>query len=211
MFDRLPFFNPGPVLEGSSVLLRPPVGGDFPDWARLRAASRDFLVPWEPTWAADALERSSFRQRLRRYADESRAGTAQNFFIFRRHDHRLIGGVSLTQIRRGVAWSGTVGYWMGQSFSGQGLMKQALPLLLDWAFGELRLHRIEAACLPRNEPSRRVLASAGFREEGLAREYLCINGVWEDHLLFGILAGDPRPDPTSSPSKSGGGFKALLA
>jgi ribosomal-protein-alanine N-acetyltransferase len=195
VFDRLPFFNPGPVLQGPTVYLRPPAMTDFSAWAALRAQSRAFLEPWEPTWAADALDRGAFRQRVRRYGEEARGGTAHNFLIFRVGDQRLLGGVSLTQIRRGVAWTGTIGYWMGQPFAGQGVMQRAVALLLDWAFAEQRLHRVEAACLPRNDASRRVLDACGFRQEGVARGYLCINGAWEDHLLFAILTDDPRPDP----------------
>ena len=76
---------------------------------------------------------------------------------------------------------------MGARHAGQGFMTEALGLMLGFAFGRLRLHRVEAACLPHNGPSRAVLAKNGFREEGYAKEYLCIDGRWQDHVLFGLL------------------------
>jgi ribosomal-protein-alanine N-acetyltransferase len=84
-----------------------------------------------------------------------------------------------------VAQAGTLGYWMGAPHAGQGYMSAALQAVLPFCYDELRLHRVEAACIPRNTPSIRLLEKSGFAREGLAKEYLCINGVWQDHLLFG--------------------------
>lgn len=84
----------------------------------------------------------------------------------------------------------SLGYWMGAPFARQGYMTQALKIIIPFTFHRLEMHRIEAACLPRNTPSRGLLQKLGFVEEGLARRYLLINGVWEDHLLFGLVADD---------------------
>ena len=73
-------------------------------------------------------------------------------------------------------------------------MTEAVGCVLDYAFDTLKLHRVEAACLPSNEASRRLLQKCGFREEGLARQYLKINGRWCDHVTYGILQSDLRPD-----------------
>jgi len=104
----------------------------------------------------------------------------------------LIGGVTLANVRRGIVQAGTIGYWIGEPFAGQGLMTRALRVLLPFVFSELSLHRIEAACIPSNIASVRVLEKCGFVHEGLARRYLCINGVWQDHYLFGLLNEDFR-------------------
>ena len=149
--------------------------------------SRRFLTPWEPVWSPDALSRSGYRQRLFHYAAEWRGGQGYNFFVFRNGDGALLGGIGLSQIRHGVAESGSLGYWMGERFAGQGYMTEALALTLGFAFGRLKLHRVEAACLPHNRASRAVLAKNGLREEGYAKEYLCIDGRWQDHVLFAIL------------------------
>jgi ribosomal-protein-alanine N-acetyltransferase len=178
-------------LSGDKLFLRPPERGDYEEWATLRARSRDFLTPWEPSWPPDALSRASFRARLTRYAEDWRTDQGYNFFIFW-PDERLAGGIGLSNIRRGVAETASLGYWVGQPFARRGMMSAALPLVIDFAFNRLRLHRVEAACLPHNEGSRAVLLRTGFEQEGYARRYLQIDGKWQDHLLFAILREDWR-------------------
>ena len=179
-----------PVLEGDTVYLRPPQIGDWQAWAELRAASRAFLEPWEPKWAEGALTRTAFRRRLRRQARESREDTGYGFFVFRRGGQELLGGVNLSNIQRGVAMSCSVGYWVGMHNARQGVMGDALGAILPFVFGRLGLHRLEAACLPANVASERLLRKLGFQREGYARNYLRINGAWQDHLLFALLASD---------------------
>ena len=176
-------------MTGERVFLRSPERGDYENWASLRSRSRRFLVPWEPSWPADALSRASFRARIARYAEDWRTDQAYNLFIFT-HDETLIGGVGLSNMRRGVSETASLGYWIGEPFARQRHMTAALPLVLAFAFERLRLHRVEAACLPNNIPSRSLLVRAGFRQEGYARQYLCIDGKWQDHLLFAILHED---------------------
>jgi [ribosomal protein S5]-alanine N-acetyltransferase len=191
-FPRLFPTRPEPFrLNGERVFLRPPERGDYEAWASLRALSRNFLAPWEPTWPADGLSRASFRARVARYAEDWRTDQGYNFLIFRK-EGRLLGGIGLSNLRRGVCETASLGYWIGEPFAGQGYMTAALPPVLDFAFERLRLHRVEAACLPHNQPSRAVLARAGFRQEGYARAYLCIAGKWQDHLLFALLREDWR-------------------
>ena len=112
------------------------------------------------------------------------------FFIFRRSDDVLLGGITLSNVRRGVAQVGSLGYWMGEPFVRRGYMSDAVAAIGQFAFHDLTLHRVEAACLPCNEASQKVLLRNGFVQEGLARKYLKINGVWQDHLLFALLADD---------------------
>jgi ribosomal-protein-alanine N-acetyltransferase len=178
-------------LLGDKIFLRPPERGDYEEWAALRARSRNFLTPWEPTWPPDALSRASFRARIARYSEDWRGDQGYNFFIFR-DDGALVGGVGLSNVRRGVAETASLGYWVGESFARQRIMTAALPPVLDFSFGRLRLHRIEAACLPTNVPSSALLKRTGFTEEGYARRYLMIDGKWQDHLLFAILREDWR-------------------
>lgn len=179
-------------LHGDLVHLRPPQMADYEIWAALREQSRDFLQPWEPTWPADDLKRSSFRRRIQRYARELERNEAYPFFIFRAADRVLVGGLNLTNLRRGAASMASLGYWMGEPFAGRGLMSAAVRMVTEFGFRRLDLRRIEAACLPENAASVHLLEKTGFRREGSAREYLCINGVWQDHLLFARLSSD-RP------------------
>jgi ribosomal-protein-alanine N-acetyltransferase len=175
-------------LEGRAVRLRPHRAGDYVEWAHVREVSRDFLQPWEPTWPADDLTRSAYRRRLGAYAQDMERGTAYPFLVFRRGDNALMGGVTLSNIRRGVAQMGSVGYWIGQPFTRRGHTLDAVKAVTAFAFDRLRLHRVEAACIPTNAASQGVLTKAGFEYEGTARDYLKINSVWRDHLLFGLLA-----------------------
>lgn len=140
----------------------------------------------------DALTREAYRHRLKRYGESWRADEGYAFFIFRTPAETLTGGLTLSNLRRGVIQSVSLGYWVGQPFAGQGIMSDALTAVLPFCFETLGLNRVEAATLPHNAASRRVLVKSGFTEEGYARQYLCIDGRWQDHVLFGITAEDYR-------------------
>jgi len=191
-FLRLVVQDPLPVLRSPRLVLRAPAMADHGAWAELRRASRDFLAPWEPLWPEDDLEKSAFRRRLRRLAGEIREGVSYPWFVFDAATREILGGVTLSQVRRGVTQTGTLGYWMGEAHAGRGVMTEAAGLVVGFAFDTLRLHRIEASCLPENGRSIRLLEKVGFVREGLARRYLCIAGEWRDHLLWALLADDPR-------------------
>ena len=190
-FRSVNFGDVLPAVTGNGVLLRLPVASDFPEWAALREQSRAFLTPWEPIWPPDDLTRPAFRRRLRRYAEDQRTDAAYAFLIFRVSDGAMVGGLTLANIRRGVAQAGSIGYWTGQPFAHQGYMSAAVRALIPFCFGSLRLHRLEAACIPSNKPSIALLEKTGFQREGYARGYLCINGAWQDHLLYARLKDDP--------------------
>jgi [ribosomal protein S5]-alanine N-acetyltransferase len=192
-FRTINFTEPLPSLEGDGVVLRMPQMTDFEEWAALRETSRDFLTPWEPTWPDDDVTRGAFRRRIKRYAEDLRSDQGYAFLITRYSDGALVGGLTLANIRRGVAQAGSVGYWMGQPFIRQGYMTAAVRAVIPFGFTSLRLHRIEAACIPTNNASIRLLEKTGFAREGFAREYLCINGIWQDHLLYARLKDAPRP------------------
>ena len=177
----------GPVVRGDGVLLRPPRAGDYAAWSTLRDGSRDYLQPWEPAWPEDDLTKAAFRRRLSIYAREMELGHAWPFFVLVDGGKTLTGAVTLSNVRRGVAETGTLGYWIGQPYSGHGVATAAVRAVVGYAFDTLKLHRLEAACLPTNHGSRRVLEKSGFRNEGRARAYLKINGAWADHLLFGLV------------------------
>jgi len=181
-----------PVLKGEGVWLRYPQMKDYSEWARLREKSRHFLQPWEPEWSNDELSRAAYRRRLRYYHREIRDGTGYAFFLFRSGDKRLLGGITLTNVRRGVSQSVSIGYWVGAPYSRQGYMTAAIRVTIPFVFDTLGFHRLEAACLPCNAPSSGLLEKCGFMYEGLARQYLKINGIWQDHLLYAIIEEDLR-------------------
>jgi len=181
-----------PVIHGEGVYLRYPRIADYADWAKLRGDSREFLVPWEPVWAPDELTRGAFRRRIKRYQKETRLDSAYVFFVLRESDDALLGGCTLSNVRRGVTQCCTLGYWIGEKFARQGYMTAAVRALIPFVFRTLGLHRIEASCLVDNDASKSLLARTGFRQEGLARRYLMINGQWADHLLFALLKDEAQ-------------------
>ena len=191
-FRTVAFSEPTSAIDGNGVMLRPPHPGDFAEWASLRETSRAFLTPWEPIWPTDDLTRAAFRRRLRRYAEDQRSDQAYTFFIYRKTDNALVGGLTLANVRRGVAQTGSLGYWIGAPHARRGYMTAAVKAIVPFAFVTLRLHRLEAACIPTNAASVGLLEKCGFTREGYAREYLCINGTWQDHLLYARLKDDPR-------------------
>ena len=180
-----------PALAGDGVAVRTPQMSDFAEWKALRETSRTFLTPWEPTWPADDLTRASFRRRIKRYSEDQRSDLAYAFFVFRSEDDVLVGGLTVANIRRGCAQAGSLGYWMGAPYARRGYMTAAVRAVIPFAFETLKLHRLEAACIPGNIASVRLLEKTGFQREGFARQYLCIDGVWQDHLLFARLRSDP--------------------
>jgi ribosomal-protein-alanine N-acetyltransferase len=182
-----------PMIRGDGLYLRPAVSGDFPAWAQLRAESRAFLTPWEPTWPEDDLTRAAFRRRLRRQVEDMARDESFALLIFDSATDALIGGLTLGGIRRGVAQAGTLGYWMGQRHAGRGRMTRAVAAATRYGFSTLRLHRIEAACLPENIASMTLLERNGFTREGFARGYLRIDGAWRDHVLYALIESEaPR-------------------
>jgi [ribosomal protein S5]-alanine N-acetyltransferase len=182
----------GPVIETDRVLLRAPQMSDYSAWAELRAASQDFLVPWEPLWAPDELSRVSFRRRIRHYMRDMREDVGYALFVYDTRSTSLVGGITLCNVRRGVTQSCTLGYWVGAAHARQGFMTAAVRAVVPFVFDSLELHRLEAACLPENTASMRLLERVGFKREGLARRYLRINGDWRDHVLYALLETDSR-------------------
>lgn len=179
-----------PVLAGEDVMLRLPRRSDYPAWRALRGDSRAFLTPWEPVWTEDELAWPSFRRRIARCNQDAREGSGYGFFVFDAPGNTLLGGITVGHIRRGVAQSATLGYWMGERFAGRGYMRHAVEAVKLFAFEVEGLHRIEAACLPKNQRSIRLLERCGFTREGHLRGYLKIAGKWEDHCLYALLAED---------------------
>ena len=179
-------------IETERLTLRPPAHGDWAGWSGLREESAAFLQPWEPVWSEDHLSRRAFTNRVYWAQRAEAQGTALPLILIRRTDRRILGAITLDNIRRGPAQTGTVGYWIGAEFARQGFMREALLAVVHHAFTRLDLSRVEAACLPENSPSRGVLEKCGFKYEGVAQSYLQIDGRWRNHVLYANLRTDRR-------------------
>lgn len=184
--------RPEAELVTPRLILRPPQIRDFEAWARLRRESREFLVPWEPAWSRDHLTTRAFRNRVAWAERAIRHNEAIPLFLVRREDGQILGGITLSNIRRQPAQAATLGYWTGEAHTRQGFMTEALTALRDHVFGALDLSRLEAACLPDNTGSRRLLERCAFKYEGVAQAYLQINGRWRNHVLYAALRADRR-------------------
>ncbi len=179
-------------VETDRLTLRPPQHTDYRAWTDLREASATFLQPWEPTWAADHLTRKSFTNRVYWAQRSIRNESALPFFVFHRDEDRLVGAITLDNIRRGPAQSATLGYWIGERHARKGYMRETIEGVVHHAFHRLDLSRVEAACLPENVASRGVLEKSGFKYEGVAQSYLQIAGRWRNHVLYANLRPDRR-------------------
>jgi ribosomal-protein-alanine N-acetyltransferase len=177
-------------LYGRRVVLRPLVAPDFPGWSEVRRRNEDWLLKWEPRRIPivpdPARDRDAFRSRCNARDRERQAGQSYAFGLF--VDGVFAGEVNLNNVHRGPMQSGTVGYWIDQSRAGRNYVPEGVIVLMRFAFEELRLHRLEICIIPRNTNSRRVMEKLEIREEGIAQRFLEINGVWEDHLRFGMTA-----------------------
>lgn len=179
-------------IETERMTLRLPRHSDHRAWAELREESTAFLAPWEPVWSHDHLTRKAFTNRVYWAARAEAQGTALPVLMIRREDQRLLGAITLDNIRRGPVQAGTLGYWIGERFSRRGYMREAILAMVHHAFSNMDLSRVEAACLPENIPSRGVLEKTGFKYEGVAQAYLQIAGRWRNHVLYANLRTDRR-------------------
>lgn len=175
---------------GGGVYLRHPHMRDYAAWTALRAESRDFLQPWEPSWNSDHLTERAYRNRLAKFRKMLAADEAYPFHIFRASDNVLVGACNLTGATRLVQQRVNLGYWVGERFARQGFARAAVRAACTFSFQTLALHRIEAAVRADNQPSRMLLEALGFTHEGTGRGYLKIDGAWRDHELYAKLSSD---------------------
>ena len=171
-------------LMSAELCLRCARSADYDQWYSLRESSRDHLTTWEPAWRVEDVTRKAFVRRLKADAAQLRAGRRYAFLVFSGDEKTLLGGISLSDIRLGNRRSGSVGYWIGEQHKGQGVGTCAMEAITAFAFERLNLNRIEAACQPGNLPSLRLLRRCGFLREGVATDYLKINGEWRDHEIW---------------------------
>jgi ribosomal-protein-alanine N-acetyltransferase len=177
-------------ITGQKVILRPPQYSDWKAWADERKKNKLYLQPWEPLWSINELERSSFVKRVRMFERLSHNDQAYSFLIFKSDNEDFIGEVNISNVQRGIIQSCTIGYWIAKDCEGKGMMSESLELVKEFIFNELKLHRIEAACLPHNMPSLKVLLKNGFIKEGTARKLLKINDKWQDHTVLSFILDD---------------------
>lgn len=175
-------------LYGRRLMLRPLVASDFADWSDVRRRNGEWLRIWEPQTQPSpidpARDRSLFNNRCTTRERERQQGVAYGLGIF--VDGAFCGEINLNNVVRGAFQSAYVGYWIDEARAGRSYMSEAVAVVTKFAFEDLHLHRLEIDIIPRNTNSRRVMEKLRYREEGVAERFLEINGVWEDHVRYGI-------------------------
>lgn len=182
-------------LLSERLVLRPPRTTDVPELRRALRRNAQHLRPWSPAPVVgdDPASLTAVSKLVLRYRREWKRGEAYVFLLTPRSDsERIVGRIALGGVMRGVFQNAYLGYWIDEEYQGQGLMPEAVSAVVDFALGPAMLHRVQAAVMPVNERSIRVLEKVGFRREGLAARYLCIAGKWEDHVLFAVTREEWR-------------------
>ena len=172
--------------------LRLPNLSDFESWVNLRKKSEDFLSKWEPERDRNFYSVALFRSRVKWAKKKFNEKKVIHAFIFRREDGVLIGAVTIDNVRRGAAQSGSIGYWLGKPFEKKGYMIEVVKALIFYIFKNFDLSRVEAATLPENQASRSLLEKVGFKYEGVSQSYLQISGRWRNHVMYSLLREDRR-------------------
>ena len=185
------FSKPVSVLKAKNVELRTPRYSDYDQCRDLREGSKAFLELWEPKRGNDFFKRNAFNNRVKWAKKSAKTDQAYQFFIFDKFQ-TLLGSITIENIRKGPSNAATLGYWLGKQHTGKGFMREAVLNIVDFSFNRLNISRLEAATLPENKSSRRLLEKVGFKYEGVGQSYLQINGRWRNHILYGMLRNDRR-------------------
>ncbi|MGA9278127.1 GNAT family N-acetyltransferase [Ilumatobacter sp.] len=171
-------------------MMRPLAVNDFASWSEVRTRNDAWLTTWEPSRIPHqpnpSTDKSAFASRCLQRDRDRTTGTAYQFGLF--IDQRIAGEVNLNNVIRGAMQSCTIGYWIDQAHAGHGFTVEGVALVMQFAFEQLGLHRVEICIVPRNTRSRRIMEKLGIREEGVALRYLEINGCWEDHVRYAMTS-----------------------
>jgi ribosomal-protein-alanine N-acetyltransferase len=186
----------GTHITGERIIMRPSDVSDAQAWVDVRSFSAAHLQPFEPQWPKDCLNIDFYARQWRRLTRRWLQDREYSMLVFERNtdgsEGALLGGVTISDIKRNVMQSGLLGYWLGVSHVGRGYMREAVLLMLDFAFQRLKLTRVEAACVPENERSLKLLRAIGMHEIGLAHSYMQIGSQWRDHVLFEKVRHEAR-------------------
>ncbi|WP_289139075.1 GNAT family N-acetyltransferase [uncultured Brevibacillus sp.] len=178
------------LLHTDAIYLRPLCEQDAAELLALRLRNQDFLAPFEPIRPPSHLTLEGQQQQVAQAIQDFENGTGFAFGVFLSEKEEMIGRVALSNVVHGAWQNATLGYFMDQSCNGRGYTTSAVGLALQFAFTTANLHRVQAAVMPRNLGSIRVLEKNGFRYEGLSLRYLQIYGKWEDHNMYAITTED---------------------
>ncbi|MBD1823951.1 GNAT family N-acetyltransferase [Cyanobacteria bacterium FACHB-DQ100] len=183
-----------PVLLTSRLIVRLLQQNDTAAIVKYYTENRAFLEPFEPLRPANFHSREFWSQQIEKSLIEFGYDRSLRLFLFKKDDPRtVIGAVNFTNMSQGVLYSCNLGYSLAEKEQGHGYMNEALQAAIQYVFTDLNLHRISANYMPHNRRSANVLKKLGFVIEGYARDYLLINGKWEDHIRSSLINENWRP------------------
>lgn len=176
------------MLTTQRLVLRLGKTEDIPAILQYYRANRAYLEPFEPQRPDNFYTRDFWKTVLVARESDWRTGYAVKLLIFLQAEpDQVIGTINLNTIVRGAFHGATLGYGLSAQHQGQGYMTEAGQRLMTYAFDELNLHRIMANYMPQNHRSANVLKRLGFQIEGIARDFLFINGLWQDHVMTSLV------------------------
>ena len=175
------------MFKNEQIYIRSLAEVDIHASLKLQSENREFFEKYSMTRSSDFYTIQAQTRRIRQQQEDRKNDVGYSFGIFKKEDDTLVGAISLFQIMREDLQSAFIGYFLDQSHNGRGYATEAVELIVDFAFNELKLHRIEAGVMPHNLASIKVLEKAGFLKEGIARKNVKINGKWEDHQVLAII------------------------
>ncbi len=176
-----------PIIETRRLLLRIPDVSEAQNIVDFHKDNQDHLTVWEPRRGSDFYTVSFWQDQIRIAQQEFLKEQSLKLSLYQKQSEQVIGMVNFTTFERGVFQSCRLGYKIGQSFEGKGLMHETLAGAIDYVFHRLNFHRIEANYIPRNQRSSNLLKRLGFKINGQEADYLRINGKWETHILTSLI------------------------
>ncbi|MFB4166860.1 GNAT family N-acetyltransferase [Virgibacillus sp. JSM 102003] len=175
------------MIKGSNVHIRKLKSNDSIAMLRLQKENREFFEEFSMSRGSDFYTIRGQLERIKKYEEDINQDRDYFFGIFNNDGNGLVGTINLFQVVRGSIQSAFIGYFLDKKHNGKGFTTEAVKLLVEYGFEELRLHRIEAGVMPHNAGSIRVLEKSGFHKEGIAKKNVKINGQWEDHQVLAII------------------------
>jgi ribosomal-protein-alanine N-acetyltransferase len=174
-------------LKSSTIHIRFLTVDDAENMLHLQLENKAFFEKTSAARKSEFYTLEGTKERIASYEESANNDEDYYFGIFKNDDGSLIGTINLFAVMRGSIQSAFVGYALDEKHNGKGLMTEALKLIVDYSFSELKLHRVEAGVMPHNIGSLRVLEKAGFEREGYNKKNVKINGQWEDHVHLAIV------------------------
>jgi ribosomal-protein-alanine N-acetyltransferase len=183
-----------PIITSDRLVLRVPTPEDIPAILQYFHKNKEFLAPFYPLWSDSFFTEEYWQYQVENSFLEFMSEYSLKLFIYQKNQPReIIGTINFSNFIRGAAHFCYVGYSLAETAQDQGYMTEALGASTQYVFRELNLHRIMANYMPHNRRSGNVLKKLGFIPEGYARDYLMINGQWEDHVLTSLTNPHWRP------------------